>query len=45
MEVVSDDLRKAHNDLPERYASLGVRELLIFDPKAERRRPRAEGPS
>ena len=34
LEVVSLDWRKDYEDGPERYAQLGCRELVIFDPEA-----------
>jgi hypothetical protein len=37
-EIVSQDKRKDYVLAPERYAELGVRELVIYDPKAARRR-------
>jgi Uma2 family endonuclease len=40
VEVVSDQPRTDHDDAPERYSSLGTSELVIFDPKGERRRPK-----
>ncbi len=38
LEIVSHDKRKDYVHAPERYAELGVRELVIFDPKASKRR-------
>ncbi len=38
LEIVSQDKRKDYVLAPERYAELGVRELVIYDPKAARRR-------
>ncbi|HEU4410213.1 MAG TPA: Uma2 family endonuclease [Polyangiaceae bacterium] len=38
LEIVSHDKRKDYVHAPERYAELGVRELVIYDPKASRRR-------
>ena len=34
LEVVSDDFRKDYEETPVRYADLGVRELVVFDPLA-----------
>jgi Uma2 family endonuclease len=42
VEIVSDDPKKDHDDAPDRYASLGARELVSFDPRATGRRPRRE---
>ena len=33
LEVVSDDVRKDYEESPVRYAELGVRELVVFDPE------------
>ena len=35
LEIVSDDFRKDYEETPVRYAELGVRELVVFDPHAE----------
>ncbi|MEJ7729018.1 MAG: Uma2 family endonuclease [Polyangiaceae bacterium] len=32
LEVVSDDVRKDYEESPVRYAELGLRELVVFDP-------------
>jgi Uma2 family endonuclease len=44
VEIVSEDWRKDYEDAPLKYAQLGTRELVIFDPEAalggERRGPR-----
>jgi Putative restriction endonuclease len=32
-EIVSEDWRKDYDQAPEKYAQLGVRELVIFDPE------------
>ena len=37
LEVMSDDERKDVEQSPERYAELGVKELVVFDPEPERR--------
>jgi hypothetical protein len=34
LEIVSDDWRKDYDDNPPKYAQLGARELVIFDPEA-----------
>jgi Uma2 family endonuclease len=34
IEVVSDDVRKDYEGSPVRYAELGVRELVVFDPES-----------
>ncbi|MEJ7729261.1 MAG: Uma2 family endonuclease [Polyangiaceae bacterium] len=34
LEVASDDFRKDYQETPVRYADLGVRELVVFDPLA-----------
>ncbi|MBI4612955.1 MAG: Uma2 family endonuclease [Planctomycetes bacterium] len=34
VEVVSEDWQKDYEEGPEKYAALGARELLVFDPKA-----------
>jgi Uma2 family endonuclease len=44
VEIVSEDWKKDYEDAPLKYAQLGARELVIFDPEAallpERRGPR-----
>ena len=44
VEIVSEDWKKDYDDAPLKYAQLGARELVIFDPEAalssERRAPR-----
>ena len=44
VEVVSEDWKKDYDEAPLKYAQLGTRELVIFDPEAaqspEQRRPR-----
>jgi Uma2 family endonuclease len=44
VEIVSDDWKKDYEDNPPKYAQLGCRELVIFDPEAaltaERKAPR-----
>jgi hypothetical protein len=35
LEVASDDFRKEYQETPVRYADLGVRELVVFDPLAD----------
>jgi Uma2 family endonuclease len=44
VEIVSEDWRKDYDDAPDKYAQLGTRELIIFDPGAalsdEPREPR-----
>lgn len=44
VEVVSDEWKKDYDDGPPKYAQLGTRELVIFDPEAavsaEQREPR-----
>ena len=37
LEIVSGDWRKDYHDNPAKYAHLGTRELVIFDPRFERR--------
>jgi Uma2 family endonuclease len=37
LEVMSDDERKDVEQSPVRYAELGVKELVVFDPEPERR--------
>jgi Uma2 family endonuclease len=34
VEIVSDDWKKDYDDGPQKYAQLGTRELVIFDPAA-----------
>jgi hypothetical protein len=34
LEIVSDDWKKDYEDNPPKYAQLGTRELVIFDPQA-----------
>jgi hypothetical protein len=34
LEIVSDDWKKDYEDNPPKYAQLGTRELVIFDPEA-----------
>ena len=36
-EIVSEDWRKDYEEGPQKYALLGVEELVIFDPHAEKR--------
>lgn len=36
VEIVSDDWKKDYDDAPPKYAQLGTRELVIFDPEAAR---------
>lgn len=36
VEIVSDDWKKDYDDAPLKYAQLGTRELVIFDPEAAR---------
>lgn len=36
VEIVSEDWRKDYEDAPLKYAQLGARELIIFDPDAAR---------
>lgn len=37
VEVVSEDWKKDYQDNPPKYAQLGVKELVIFDPQADAR--------
>ncbi|MBI4613188.1 MAG: Uma2 family endonuclease [Planctomycetes bacterium] len=39
VEIVSDDWRKDYEEGPEKYAQLGARELVVFDPWAPRHEP------
>jgi hypothetical protein len=34
VEIVSEDWKKDYEDAPAKYAQLGTRELVIFDPEA-----------
>jgi Uma2 family endonuclease len=36
VEIVSDEWKKDYEDAPPKYAQLGTRELVIFDPEAAR---------
>jgi len=38
LEIMSEDQRKDVEESPRRYAELGVRELILFDPEPETRR-------
>jgi Uma2 family endonuclease len=42
LEVVSQDWRKDYHEIPQKYAHLGVEELVIYDPAAADRQTRVE---
>jgi Uma2 family endonuclease len=43
LEIVSDDWKKDYEDNPPKYAQLGTRELVIFDPQAAAAGPNGNG--
>jgi hypothetical protein len=43
LEIVSDDWKKDYEDNPPKYAQLGTRELVIFDPYAAELGPNGNG--
>jgi len=44
LEIMSEDQRKDVEESPRRYAELGVRELILFDPEPETRAGRDSVP-
>jgi Uma2 family endonuclease len=44
LEIVSDDWKKDYQDNPPKYAQLGARELILFDPDAAELGPNGNGP-
>jgi Uma2 family endonuclease len=43
LEIVSDDWKKDYEDNPLKYAQLGTRELVLFDPHAPETSPNGNG--